>query len=362
MRSVKSIRAHDDIASDPFQEGAGALLRARYQILGGIFEFATESPELMQIVRWAYGGLPRHRLAPPPRIAVRLVLGSRGKSRRRARSDLRGDWSEPGALAMRSAPGLLCGAGEGTTAVVMSPGQRAGLIIVARDLLRFPYHVRYELIEFAVFTLAARVQGLMPLHAACVGRGGYGVLLIGQSGAGKSTAMLHCALDGLDIVSEDSLFVDPRSLLATGVANFLHMRSESLCFLSGADARLIRNAPVIRRRSGVRKFEVDLRRKGFRLAPRPLEIAAMVALCDRPADGENLLKPLTQSEALARLRASQPYAAGQPGWPSFVARMCDVRAFELRRATHPSESVAAIRALLAGPGRQDRRRGKVQPD
>jgi serine kinase of HPr protein (carbohydrate metabolism regulator) len=54
------------------------------------------------------------------------------------------------------------------------------------------YLTRYELIEFAVFTLAQRVQGLVPLHAACVGRAGRGLLLMGGSGAGKSTLALHC--------------------------------------------------------------------------------------------------------------------------------------------------------------------------
>ena len=68
----------------------------------------------------------------------------------------------------------------------------------------------------------------MPLHAACVGQGGRGVLLIGESGAGKSTASLHCLLRGLDFVSEDSIFATPDTMLATGVANFLHVRCDSL--------------------------------------------------------------------------------------------------------------------------------------
>ena len=49
---------------------------------------------------------------------------------------------------------------------------------------------RYEMLEFAVFTLASRVQGVVPLHAACIGRRGRGLLLMGDSGAGKSTAAL----------------------------------------------------------------------------------------------------------------------------------------------------------------------------
>ncbi|HVS75394.1 MAG TPA: hypothetical protein VHE11_00560 [Steroidobacteraceae bacterium] len=338
----------EDIATDPFRERPGRLLRIHRQVLGGGFEFITESPELMRLVRWAYDGLPRHRLSPSPaRMVVRLTLGGRTEAGRAARSvAARPGRDEPDPFAMLSGPTLLCSAGARSSLAVVSAEQRAALVVVARELLRFPYHVRYELIELAVFTLAARVQGLMPLHAASVGRAGRGLLLIGDSGAGKSTAVLHCALQGLEVVSEDSLFVAPESLLATGVANFLHTRRESLRFLSAADAGFIRRAPTIRRRSGVRKLEVDLRHRRFHLAPRPLALAALVALSPCSAGREPVLVPIASREALARLRASQPYAASQPGWRRFAQRMRTVPAFELRRGRHPRDSVAALEELL----------------
>jgi hypothetical protein len=132
------------------------------------------------------------------------------------------------------------------------------------------------------------------------------------------------------------------------VANFLHVRRESLRFLAAADASFVRRAPVIRRRSGVRKFEIDLRQRRFRLAPQPLEIAGLVALSAGRAGSEPLLVPIAQGEALARLRASQPYAASQPGWRLFAQRMRAVPAFELRRGRHPQESVAELERLLRG--------------
>jgi len=341
------MRVADEIVSDPFGERSARLLRLRRQVLGGSFEFASESPELMRLVRWAYDGLPAHRLEESPaRMTVRLMLGGHtesGRATRNARS--RG---EPPPFAMHSMPGLLCGAGDGSTLAVMSAERGAALVVVARDLLRFPYHLRYELIEFAVFTLAARVQGLMPLHAACLGRDRRGLLLIGESGAGKSTAVLHCALRGLDLIAEDSLFVAPRSLLATGIANFLHVRRESLRFLPPAEASLIRRSPIIRRRSGVRKFEIDLRQRPFRLAPQPLAIEGLVALSARGAGRGPLLVPIGSREALERLRLSQPYAAGQAGWRMFARRMRAVPAFELRRGRHPRESAEALEQLCGG--------------
>jgi hypothetical protein len=334
-----------DVIADPFQERRGGLPRVKYRVLGGGFEFVTGSPELLRLVRWAYHGLPRHRLsASPARLQVRLVLSEQVDGGR-VRASGRG--GAPAPFAMLSAPGLLCGANSAAAMAVMSPQRRSALIVIPRQLLRFPYHLRYELIELAVFTLAARVQQLMPLHAACIARGRRGLLLIGDSGAGKSTAVLHCALRGLAVVAEDSLFVAPQSLLATGVPNFLHVQRESLRFVPAADARLIRRAPTIRRRSGVRKLEVDLRQRRFRLAPRAPEICGLVALSSRGAGGEPLLVPLAPAEALARLRRSQPYAASQPGWPAFVQRMRGVPSFELRRGAHPQESAVVLAELLA---------------
>src|SRR3546814_14776308 len=58
-------------------------------------------------------------------------------------------------------------------------------------------------------------------------------------------------------------------MLATGVANFLHVRADALDGIEDVAARRwIARSPVIPRRSGVEKFEVDLRR-----APRPVRLA-----------------------------------------------------------------------------------------
>jgi hypothetical protein len=63
---------------------------------------------------------------------------------------------------------------------------------------------------------------------------------------------------------------------ATGVANFLHVRANSLRSWKGAPRPMIRNSPVIRRRSGVEKFEVDLRRRRYPLAAAPLKLDALI--------------------------------------------------------------------------------------
>jgi hypothetical protein len=216
-------------------------------------------------------------------------------------------------------------------------------------MMRYPYHIRYELIEFAVFTLAARVQRLASLHAACVGIGGQGILLMGPSGAGKSTVALHCLLDGFEFLSEDSVFVAPRTMRATGIASFLHTRADSLRWLGrSAEAAAIRASPVIRRRSGARKYEIDLRREPFKLAKRPLEIVSIVFLSSQVAGTNRLLNPLSRAALSQKLAGMQAYGASQPQWLTFSRNASRIATFELRRGRHPMDAAHALRSLLAG--------------
>jgi hypothetical protein len=331
-----------DLLPDPFGERARIPLTKHMQLLGARFQFASNSRELMRLVDSAYASLPQHRLsAAVPRARVTLLLRSGRPSYSRGRP-------RPPSFDMLSGAGFLGGATTSSNFVILSPQERSALVVVSPQMLRFAYHTRYELIEFAVFTLAARAQGLVSLHAACVGRGGRGVLLMGPAGAGKSTLALQCLLRGFDFLSEDSVFAAPETMLATGVANFLHVRADSLRWLEGAgDVAAIRKSPVIKRRSGVRKFELDLRGTRYRLAASPLKIDSLVFLsAEHPGNGP-LLRPLRKSEAMTRLAIAQAYAANQPQWPRFVRQASGIDSFELRRGSHPLEAVEVLRALLA---------------
>jgi energy-coupling factor transporter ATP-binding protein EcfA2 len=330
-----------DLYADPFGEHSKMMARDDLQLLGSRFQFESNSRQLLRLVDSAYAGLPSHRLtAQTPRLRVRLLLTSNEERPPRTRS-------APPPLSMLSGAGFLCGTAASSNFVILSPPQRSALVAVSRELLRFPYHIRYEFIEFTAFTLASRSQKLVSLHAACVGRAGRGILLMGPSGSGKSTVTLQCLLRGFDFLSEDSVFVTPDTMLATGIANFLHVRSDSLRWLERArDVAAIRKSPVIRRRSGIRKFEVDLRRGDYRLAPSPLKIAAVVFLSAQNAGTRPLLKPLSKSGLLAQMAATQGYAANQPEWNTFSKSVSKLDAFELRRGRHPLEAVEALESLL----------------
>lgn len=338
--------AQQDVMADPFREHSVRLLREEIQVLGGRFCFETASADLLQLIRAAFAGLPAHRLSSRvPRFRIRLELTPSRKPGRTRR--------EPPAMTLLSGAGYLCGATPASNVVIMSPDERKALLVISPEMARFAYHTRYELIELAVYMLAARWQGLVSLHAGCVGIGNRGVLLVGASGSGKSTLALHCMLDGFDLVSEDSALVAPETLRATGLANFLHIQREGLQFLAGSvHARRIRKSPLIRRRSGVTKLEVDLRRLDVRLAAAPVRIVAVIFTTAERADvGAQLLVPLRKAELAERLSATQAYAANNVGWDLFQKKLSRLQSFELRRAEHPRDGVRALRQLLSGPAR-----------
>ena len=327
--------------SDPFGEHERTAFSRTVHVLGGRFEFQGNCRELLDLVDAAYAGLPQQLLSPDaPPFQIRLQLtGDEGI----------GDRSDPPDARMHGGAGFFGAMMDADNFAIVFPEQRRGLVALSSGLLRrFPYHARYELLEFAVFTLASRAQQLVPLHAGCVAIGGSGALLVGETGAGKSTLALQCMLQGCDFVTEDAAFVDASSLRVVGVANFLHLRADALPWIGDeAVAARVRQSPVIRRRSGVEKFELDLRRSGGVLASAPLVLGSMVFISKEAAAPSNqALTRIDPTQMAARLAASQPYAAHLPSWDLFAKRLAHLEGYELKRGLHPRDAAGALRELI----------------
>lgn len=324
-----------DILRDPFREQGRRPLRWRTRVLGARFEFTSNSHELLAVARDAFADVPQHRLARAPRT-LRVSL-----------SRVRGDAAPakpPPRPKLSSGAGMLCSHVDAQNFVVVDPAAGRALVQVSDALLRDPRLVRYEFIELAVVTLALRTQGLVPLHAACVGAKGRGLLLVGASGSGKSTLALHAALEGLDFLAEDSVFVQPASLNASGLSAYIHARGDALPLIADRRVRAaVRSAPRIQRRSGVRKHELDLRRGLARLAPAPLRIVGTVVLSSRRNGGAP--ERMGAAELKRVLRAEQAYAVSQPGWREFERRVLRAGGYRLGRMP-PGDGVSSLRKLL----------------
>lgn len=322
--------------ADPFGERAPLALSRSHQLMGARVEFRSDSTELLALADAAYFGLPPQAVGGPTLcIELKLVEGSGSFG------------AEPPLPRMLGGAGLLGAAMDACNLALVNVAAGRAVVQVSRELLAFPYHLRYELIEFAAYSLACRARGLVPLHAGCVGLQGVGALLLGASGAGKSTLALHAMLQGLDFLTEDASFVDPLTRRVTGVANFLHLRFDALRWVDDVALRArIAATPVIRRRSGVEKHELDLRGGWAPLAAKPQHLAHLVFASPEPAADDVLLRPLDAAEMMQRLHISQPYAAGQPGWADFVEGCGGLHGWELRRGSQPRAGALALKGLL----------------
>ena len=169
-------------AEDPFGERAPALLRARLHVLGWRLHGRKRRRGAARARR---RGFRRHAEASARSATAPIHRAARAHD---SPEDV-ARW--PGAAAARSQRRRwACSAQPSTRAPSpswTSPMSRA-LICVSNAMLRHRYHARYELVELAFLTLAARAQSLVPLHAACVGANGKGVLLMGGERDGQEHA------------------------------------------------------------------------------------------------------------------------------------------------------------------------------
>jgi len=318
-------------ASDPFRERA-RLRRRSFDVLGNRVCFESDHPPLLELAAEAFGGgAPRRGARGTRPFRVRLLFTGTG----RGDSDLAAGAEFLGSLQ------------SGNNAVLVSPGSRSAFVAISGAALRTRARARYELLEFAVLTLLARARRLVPLHAGFVVHGRRGALLLGESGAGKSTLCLHAMLERMQFVAEDAVFATAHSCRALGVPTFLHLRHDAARWLrSTALAPVLRDARQIRRRSGVRKLELDLRNSCAALTRAPARISTVVLLRRHAAGRGPILRRIPSSRARAALVATQPYATSRPEWRSFMRSLVRTPSFELRRASHPRESARALRELL----------------
>ena len=175
-----------------------------------------------------------------------------------------------------------------------------------------------------------------------------GLAFARQQGDASIAALRAMPAEQLNAAAPWSFKTSPvTTAFSPSIDHYVAPDAPALRFLRGhAVARRIRSSPVIRRRSGARKYEFDLRRSDYSVAATPLSIQALVFLSRRRAADDCLLVPLAARRRAARLAAHQPYAVGQAGWRRFENSVAGIRTFELRRGSHPAVAVAALRRLL----------------
>jgi hypothetical protein len=179
------------------------------------------------------------------------------------------------------------------------------------------------------------------LHSAAVGENERGVLIVGRSGAGKSTTALQCLEAGMEYLADDYLALERE----TGIAHHLYRGCK---VMDDAFDRV----PTLRSRAVMRNTErkksvVILDEAAGRLVS-SLKIVGIVRprIANAPSSSFSALGPLQASTELAGTTIMQ-----MPGVGSFmlrdVAALCRrIPTFEMTLGRDPAEIAAALRALI----------------
>lgn len=176
-------------AADPVLSDFRLPLRGTYYPLGFALEIATNSGEVLVAAEESWGGFQKKFSELPLRLEIGVMAdGSR-------------DCPPPPGC--RSRGNLLTIVADAGNFCVCDLSRGFAFAWLTQSAAADRAYLRYYFLEAAVSTLLEALY-LTPLHAACVQNGGRGVLLCGESGAGKSSLAFACARNGWTFLSDDS--------------------------------------------------------------------------------------------------------------------------------------------------------------
>jgi hypothetical protein len=174
---------------DPILADFELILRATFYPQGFPVDLVTNSRDLLAAAQESWGHFQKMFDVAPVELQLGVLPGT---------SDDR-----PGFPSCRARENMLTtiADGENFTVCDMTRGFAFGWLTEAS--VADKAYTRYYFLEGTVLTLLGQ-RYLTPLHAACVNLSDRGVLLCGDSGAGKSSLSYACARRGWTFVADDS--------------------------------------------------------------------------------------------------------------------------------------------------------------
>ena len=176
--------------SDPVLQDTDLPLRGTFHPIGFPLNLATNSEEVLRSAEESWGAWGAEFDRPP--LELRVIV------------------EEEGELAMeaefRTRDHLFSVVADRHNYAVMDLDRLYGYAFVSRKTVQDHAWFRWWFLDTMGFFLVAQ-RYVMAVHAACVARGGRGILLAGESRAGKSTLAWACARAGWTYLSDDAAWL-----------------------------------------------------------------------------------------------------------------------------------------------------------
>lgn len=185
--------------------------RAIFYPLGFPAEILSNCPAILEAAEQSWG-LFKQRFDLPP-LTVRLGVASNSESAP----------SLPLAPLCRIHGNLLVNLADAYNFVSCDLNTGLGFGWITERVLESTLYLRYHFLEAAVLALLAATH-VSALHAACISSGEYGILLCGDSGAGKSSLAFAAARSGWTYTCDDASYLLLRHNESTIVGNCYQFR------------------------------------------------------------------------------------------------------------------------------------------
>jgi hypothetical protein len=171
---------------------------------------------------------------------------------------------------------------------------------------------------------------------------GRALLLCARGGTGKSTLAYSLGRSGLQILSDDVIYVESeQGLRLWGMPRFLHLKEDARRFFPELDD----SSPTLMA-NGKRKIAIDLRANGM-AAARPLATTAGVCLIERTSGASELL-PADPEDVVAELTTDleSGFELFADTIPPVARRLARTGAWRLKLGPDPGAAASLIEQLF----------------
>ncbi len=163
-------------------------------------------------------------------------------------------------------------------------------------------YYRYTFLEAMAYLQIAAFY-LAPIHCAAVVFGGHGVLLCGESGAGKSSLAFACARRGWTYVCDDAAYLvrGKAEAMIVGASFSIRLRKEATQLFPEMEAYTAKRHPTGAIRLEIRTADIP----GFQTADEAT--VRHIVFLDRQTGAEPRLRSMSRDDAFAEFTSNQPY-------------------------------------------------------
>ncbi len=300
------------VLSNPVLSNADLPLRATFFPLGFPVEITTNSAAVLAAAEQSWR-MFRPQFDHPP---LRLELGV---------AEDESDTADP--------PTPVCRVREHLLTIVADPRNfiacdlRRGFAFgwVTRATAESPLYLRYHFLEAAVLGMLSTLRATA-LHAACVAPYGRGMLLCGDSGAGKSSLAFAGARSGWTYISDDASYLplDRDDRLVVGNSHQIRFRDSGVQLFPELEGR-----SITPRAAGKPSIEVSTLEFPELTTSDSTRVEYIVFLNRRNAATPGL-HPFSREAALRWFLQTSLLSAGAADHEAVVRNLVGVQVFELR--------------------------------